>query len=374
MELLKRRDPAHDLLIPYINETQSMMNEAISLFDKTAVCQIVPAVDLGFPHDVIRIAGGFATGMFVEWRCNVPFIPIDTTVNIDTSSIFELEEDVSDDINELDFEKLRDKMSESSYLFNFHKGNHFISFCHSTETDKPLLIIHSNEKEFKYQFNGLMPVRGNWFMDDVKIFQKGERYLRYITGQKAELFTDMAKMLEEYNFIRHRFVANLIVGNKTKIISQKDHNHYFMPTRKSVAIGCFPVTYGDEVPIFSKLGRDIFIFKPEKGGENILTSLNSNKEYLLTPHGWGKTCEKDIEFCINYTTNEFDLSGDKYKIEPLVSLGKDKRLQIREFDTNPNNENSLFVQMRKSCPGIVVDRIVQKCSYSQFGFNRHTSI
>jgi hypothetical protein len=373
MKLIKRHDPAQDLLIPFVKETESIMTEILLQLDKTAKCQIIPAVDLGFPHDVIRIAGGFATGLFVEWKSNVPFIPIDTTINIDTSTVFELEDDIAIDINESDFENLKAKMTESSYLFNFHKGNHFISFCHSTATNKPLLIMHSNEKEFKYQYNGLMPVNGNWYMDDVKVFHKGKRYFRYLIGNKAELFIDIAKMLEEYNSIRHRFVANLVIDGRTKIVSQKDDNHYYMPTRNSVAIGCFPVVYGKEVPIFSKLGNDIFVFKPEKGGTNIVTSINDNQKYLLTPHGWGKTCEENITFSFDYNKLLFDLSGVQYKIEPLISLGKDKRLQIRKFSSNPQDNDSLFSQMSESCPGVVTDKIIQKCSYSQFGFNRHSN-
>jgi len=371
MKLLNRSDPAHDLLLPFIKETEDLLLEALRIYDKNAECRITPAVDLGFPHDVVRIAGGFPTGAFIEWKCNQPFIPVDTTVNIDTSSVFYLEDDISNDIDSLTFEVLKKKMEDSSYLFNFHKGNHFISFCKTEKGNKPLLVIHSNEKEFKYQFNGLMPVKGNWFMDDIKVLKRGNRYVRYLVGKKANLFIDIAKMLEDYNIIRHRFIAELIIGNKTKILHQIDDHHYYMPTRDSVAIGCFPVKYGNEVPIFSKLGRDIFFFKPEHGGSNEISLLHNGDNVLLTPHGWGKTCQENIVFTIDYENESFELSGVKYNIETLVSLGKDNRLTIREFSSNPHDPDSLFSQMKDNCPGQVIDRIQQQCSYTQFGFNKH---
>jgi len=371
MKLLNRSDPAHELLMPFIKVTEDLLLEALKNHDKNAECRITPAVDLGFPHDVVRIAGGFPTGAFIEWNSSLPFIPVDTTVNIDTSSIFYLEDDISNDIDHSTFEILKKKMEDSSYLFNFHKGNHFISFCKTKKENKPLLVIHSNEKEFKYQFNGLMPVKGNWYMDDIKVHKKGNRYIRYLIGKKAELFSDIAKMLEEFNIVRHKFIAELIIGEKTKILNQIDDHHYYMPTKDSVAIGCFPVKHGHVVPIFSILGRDMFIFKPELGGTNEIKLLNNGENILLTPHGWGKTCQKGITFSIDYEHESFELSGVKYKIETLVSLGKDNRLTIREFASDPQDSNSLFSQMKDNCPGQVIDIIIQQCSFTQKGFNRH---
>ncbi len=369
--LINRQDNAHDLLLPFIQETEEMLSKALKTLDSTAECVITPAVDLGFPHDVIRIAGGFATGIFVEWKCNVPFIPVDTTVNIDTSTIFYLDDDITDILNEKDFENLRNRFEESSYVFNFHKGNHFISFGISEKNNKPVLVIHSNEKEFKYQYNGLMPVETNWYMPDVKTFSHNNRYIRYLSGQKAELFIDIAKMLEEYNIIRHRFVASLLIDKKTKIIEQVDKHHYYMPNRNSVAIGCFITNKHEEVPIFSKVGQDIFLFKPESGGNNLIKTIIEKEEKYLVPHGWGKTCNDDISFKINWNTKKFNLSGREYDIKPLVSLGKDERLTIREFSSDPKNEKSLFQLMKNNCPGVVSDRIRQICSFSKHGFIRH---
>jgi hypothetical protein len=370
--LLKCRDPAHELLLPFIQITEKLLEQSLHTVDKNATCRILPAVDLGFPHDVVRIAGGFPTGCYVEWNSSVPFIPIDTTVNIDTSSIFVLEDDISEDVDERLFEKLKANLEKSSYIFNFHKGNHFISFGRYIDSNIPVLIIHSNEKEFKYQFNGLMPSDNNWYRDDVKILEKNGRYLRFLIGKSAELFIDIAKSLEEFNIIRHRFVAHLLTKGKTCIRNQEDHHHYFMPTRQSIAIGCFPVRTGTAIPIFSKPGRRISIFEAHQGGGNVIHKIKDEEYLVLAPHGWGKTCKPGTIFSIDYDRKKFTLSGRDYEIRTLVSLGKDERLELRNFsEGDENSPDSLFSLMKDHCPGIVKAQIRQVASFTKDGFMRH---
>lgn len=370
--MIRNGDLAHNLLIPFIKETENLLYQALKSINPNVSCRILPAPDLGFPHDVIRIAGGFPTGCLVEWDCPIPFVPIDTTVNIDTSSVFFLDDDISSIINENTFDWLRSKFYESSYIFNFDKGNHFISFGITTITNRPVLVIHSNEKEFKYQFNGLMPSENNWFSDKVHIFRGSNgRYIRYITGDTANLFVDLAKSLEHYNVIRHRFVAHLLTQSKAKIINQEDYHHYYMPTRQSVAIGCFPVESGMCVPIFSRPGRNITIFKPQAGGLNALGKLPSGNDLLLVPHGWGKTCIDDTSFSIDYEQGLFTLSGQKYEIKTQVSLGKDERLQLRNFCSNNFDGDEFFTQIADHCPGTIVEQIRQVVSFTKNGFERY---
>lgn len=370
--LLLRSDPAHNILIPFIQDTEQLMLKALTRFDANASCRIIPAVDLGFPHDVVRIAGGFPTGCYIEWKCETPFIPIDTTVNIDTSTIFELEDDISDQITVELFDKLQADFERSSYVFNFHKGNHFISFGRYRNTLSPVLVIHSNEKEFKYQFNGLMPTEDNWYHKEIKVEQSRDRYIRYIIGSSAELFIDIAKTLEDFNIIRHRFVAHLLTNNRTKILSQRDNHHYYMPDRNSIAIGCFPVQTGSIVPIFSRLGRDIAMFEVSVGGNNVIKKIDEQRDLVLVPHGWGKTCPVGTTFNIDFNAREFTLSGKKYEIRTLVSLGKDDRLELRNFaDGDENTPESLYSLMSHHCPGKVVQQIQQVASFSKYGFAFH---
>lgn len=372
--MLRSGDVAHRLLLPFIKETEELLLSALSSIDPNATCQIIPAPDLGFPHDVIRIAGGFPTGCLVEWNCSTPFVPIDTTVNIDTSSIFVLDKDVSLSISADLFEWLRRKFETSSYVFNFNKGNHFISFGRTATTDTPVLVIHSNEKEFKYQYNGLMPAEDNWFANQVQVLRHNNRYIRYIVGEAANLFVDLAQSLEQFNILRHRFVAHLLTQDRAQILSQEHHHHYYMPTRQSVAIGCFLVTVGTRVPIFSRPGRNIAIFVPSEGGANSLKTFSTSsfgEGTVLVPHGWGKTCVEGTCFAIDYDRRIFELSGRTYELRTLVSLGKDNRLQLRDFQSNDANQNGFFWEIAHHCPGAVVDQIYQIASFTKNGFERH---
>ena len=48
---------------------------------------------------------------------------------------------------------------------------------------------------------GLYPVKGNWYYDDIKTEydEESKRYLRYITGEKAKRFYDIASYLKKFN-------------------------------------------------------------------------------------------------------------------------------------------------------------------------------
>lgn len=358
-------DSTQSYLLEVLGETEELLGEALRTLDSNSKCQIIPAADLGFPHDVIRIAGGFATGCFVEWQCSEPFIPVDTTVNIDTSSVYKLETNIIDSITPETFQNLVDKLEQSSYINNFQKGNHFISFGIAVETDEPYLIIHSNEKEFKYQFNGLMPVDGNWFMDDVITHRKGSRYIRYLTGKKAQLFGEIAKSLEEYNIMRHRFIANF-VSDFCGIDYASDSHHYFMPTRSSVALGCFVAEPGDILPIFSAPGRDIHLYQVEGGGENSIQLINGGHSKLIVPHGWGKRAKSKPR--IEWQDKNLIVNDLVYPIKPLESLGKHPDLMLREYSTNLDDPNNYFSQISQYCPGKIILTIEQKVSFCRQGF------
>jgi hypothetical protein len=363
-------DNAQEFLVPYLQQSEQRLKSALRELDSTSECQIVPAADLCFPHDVIRIAGGFATGCVVEWRCSVPIIPVDTTVNIDTTSVFWLSDDISSQVDEDQFTRLQKHIeTESSYMWNFHKGNHFITFFRSRASGRPALVIHSNEKEFKYQFNGLMPVEGNWFMDSVKTFRYGDSsYIRLLIGPKAILFAEIASMLERYNIDRHRFIATVLLNSRCEVAEEYHKHHYYMPTSSSVAIGCFLCEEGETVPIFSQPGKDIHLFQATGGGNNKFRSLLGS-EFLLVPHGWGKTAAGPAHVSSN--GKQFTINDLTFDIKPQVSLGTHPGLIWRDFDEDPNSPNSLFKRMSHHTPGTVVDSLFQICGYCRGGFRRY---
>lgn len=361
---LKCGDHAQDFLIPYIAQTETLLRRALRKLDSTADCRITGAADLCIPHDVIRLAGGFATGCLVEWSCKVPVIPVDTTVNIDTSSIFYIDGDISDQFTSERFADLIEvTTSGSSYVWNFNKGNHFISLCRRRSDGGLALIFHSNEKEFKYQTNGLIPVLGNWFWDDIETFNEGDRYMRLLVGANATHFAAVAKMLEEFNIQRHRFFALQLCRKFASIESEQHDHHYFMPSSTSVAMGVYVCSPNDVVPVFSKPGGAIPMFQATAGG------LNSNGEKLLVPHGWGKTSKCPLS--IHISDGRLVVNGKPFNIAPRESLGDHPDLSLREFTNDPLSEGSFFDEISQSCPGKVVDVFDQLISYSKIGVCDH---
>lgn len=371
-ELIIVGDHAQQYLIPHIRRTEILFREALRTLDPAADCVITAAADLCLPHDVIRIAGGFATGCVVDWSCSVDVIPVDTTVNIDTSSIFWLDDDPYARFDSGRFETLRAAIeTDSSYEWNFHKGNHFISLVRSRKDGRSALMIHSNEKEFKYQLNGLMPVGGNWYMHDVVVFRRGSSYIRLLVGNKAAVFHKLAMDLEPYNINRHRMIATMLLDGIANIDGEYHKHHYFMPTKTTVAIGCYLCHPGEVVPVLSRLGEDIHMFKCESGGQNGIT-LHDGTKWLLVPHGWGKTATDPVE--VVYDEMLFTINGQTFPVLPKATLGIHPGLVVREFDPDPKSPLSLFSMISTHTPGAVVDTLEQRCSYTKAGFQTHSAI
>lgn len=366
--LICRQDHAQGFLLPYLRETERLFLSALSSLDSSARCRITPAADLCIPHDVIRLVGGFATGVLVEWKCDAPAIPVDTCLNIDTTSIFYLNHDLGAGFCRERLSEIQKAIEEqSSYEWNLHKGNHFISACKRLSDGRPAIVIHSNEKEFKFQFNGLIPTYENWFFSDLHTAGRPDRPLRLLIGKKATLFERMATMLEPYNIIRHSFIAELLCGKEVRFEEEYHKHHYFMPYSGVIAMGCYLCDPGETVPILSRPGRNIDFFRPERGGKNDLTLLNGKKT-LLVPHGWGKTSREPISMEIE--SGSLIFNGLSFRIAPQVSLGKHPLLVTRDFSDNIADPDSFQNQIAPTCPGRVVDSLKQLAWFNKDGFTR----
>lgn len=336
--------------------------------DKKSSCEIIPLYDFGFPHDVIRIAGGFPTGIFLKWECKIPFLPIDTTVNVCSTTIFELDSDILENISEEFIYKFKDKIDKSEYKYNFDRGNHFISFCESTTTHKNYLILHSSAAEFKKGFSGLYPVEDNWFCNDIKVFHENDRYIRYIVGSKAELFWQMANQLINFNQVRHRFFGEVIVDGLCKILNEKIFHHYYMPTNQSVAIGCHLVKQNEIFPFLTYPGHPIFFIKILKSTENKI--LLNEKSFHLLPHGWGKESKIKPIIKVDYFKKEFILNELKFPINSYESLRNHPDLQLRKFSINPYEKNFFFNLIKDKIKLKIIDTLNQKISISKLGLKR----
>lgn len=360
-------DLAQVFLMPYLEATETLFRKALKTIDGDADCRILPAADLGIPHEVTRLAGGFATGCFVDWQCKTPVIPVDTTVNVDTSSIFLIRDDISRVFNSVAIADLVEFTTNTSYVWNFNKGNHFISFARRRSDGHFALILHSNEKEFKYQANGLVPVPGNWFTGDLKTWTDGDRYIRLLIGDKATHFALVAKMLEDFTVLRHRFFALQLCGSSTRVVNESHSHHYYMPTASSVALGVYLCREGEVVPVFSRLGHAISLFRAEAGGENSVQTASG--ERLLVPHGWGKTSR--VPMNVRIGSSDISVNGRAYPIIPKASIGNHPDLDVRDFSTGDNRSSTFFDKIAHWCRGTVVDEFDQLMSYSSAGVVDH---
>jgi hypothetical protein len=349
-------------LLEHLAQTELLLRRELRKIDSTADCEVIAAADLGIPYDAIRLSGGFATGCFVQWHCRVPVVPIDITMNIDTSSVFWVSESARDWFTKKNLLTVREKIERGTgYEWNFDESNHFIVLAREQSTKRLAIIIHSNEREFKNQYNGLCPTDNNWFANDIVVSDNGR--LRLLVGRPAEIFISTAHMLGPYNIVRHRFVLHELLSGLGQIEDELHIHHYYMPSESSAALGCYVVPPGQRVPIFSQLGKPIIMYEGHTDGPNIVRI--EGQEKCLIPHGFGMGLDRPLHLIIH--RDEFEFQGSIYPRRPRVSLLNDPSVVRREF---PSVEAFLDA-LTPVCPGELVGTFRQVRSLSRLGFRYH---
>lgn len=314
-------DDAQKVLLPYLQVTNNLFTKAIKKHDSSenSYSIIFPSLDLGFPNNVQRLAGGFATGMLITWKCGTDIVPIDATVNVCSSSVFRLN-NFDPTILETNFKKYLNESifleasNNKGYSFSFSSGNHFFMIA-KDKGDNYYLVLHSSANELKNSFMGLYPVEKNWYSSKIKhLTDKNNRYIRYLKDDDARNFITMAHNFESYNEQIHRWLSKKINNDKEcewEIIK----HHYYMPTDSSIAIGTFAEKPGTVVPIFSMPGKPIYLFRI--GDNNWTIDLGAQKgRVCLVPHGWGQNIKnvKSIKISNDYKRLILQLDKD-YEFE-----------------------------------------------------------
>lgn len=286
-------DSTQKLLLPYVRETERLLNEMVQKYDNEAIARIYPSLDIGVPNNVLRLAGGFATGMLVVWKCGTPIVPIDTTVNVCSSSYYQFDPaalkgtPIKDFFNEAKINSIiNDGSKKEGLAFSFNTGNHFLLLCKNKATDMYYLVLHSSAKQFKDTYLGLYPKPNNWYAGYIKTYRdkKSNRYIRYLKDAEAEQFIGIARMLNRENEDIHNWFARKFC-DEIHFTKHKTYHHYGMPTDYSIAIGTYVIDEKDIVPIFSKEGYPICMFRPNKNMWSI--ELEGKTKYIV-PHGWGQ--------------------------------------------------------------------------------------
>ena len=295
-------DSTQKNILQHLEVTETLLGKVASKLsncDKRATIYSMP--DLGIAQNGTRMLGGFYTGACYTWDSDVPFIPVDATVNVCGTAVYKLNKNIT---NEEFIERLNHVINDRSiylkflntylpkdilnsidindsfkFFWNYNKGNHFVIFAESDGTGEleegQYMVVHASAIEFKkdnLQY-GLYPVKNNWFYDDIQIEYDAEhkRYIRYITGEKAKRFYNIVNFLKDFNKIRNRFFCQSVLSDLfgKEIINI---SHYGMPTINSICIGCQWEQL--DYTLLTAPGNDIFLVHPD------LNSNNQNASWL----------------------------------------------------------------------------------------------
>lgn len=356
--------------------TEKLLARAVSKesgSEQSAQITLMP--DLGIPFSVSRMFGGFATGALYEWESTVPFVPVDATVNVCSVSAFRTDREFTSlsEFNESVNRAKRKTTTASSYLWNYDSehGNHFITYGdvdggQGIKSGK-YLVLHSSACEFKKQSNGLYPASGSWFEDRIRVCEDAEsgRHIRYITGASAERFHRQARLLEEFNRLRHQYFAELLLGARHCLEEVINIPHYGMPSANSIAIGCQWLDATQQYLLLTAPGMPLYFIDPARGGRN--RGKGERGEFVLQPHGLGVRYSGRLE--MGYEASGLLLNGKRYM--PGSSLKGDTNLEIRGSKISELDE--CVERILSQCPGRVSASIRPLYSYPDSSRSEHTA-
>ena len=388
---LSLNDCTQENIIEHLKNTEKLLKTVatkLSKEEKDAKIYVMP--DLGIAQNATRMLGGFYTGACYTWDTDVPFIPVDATVNVCGTAIYKLNKSISNEefINRLN-NILNDRKSyldiankhlplevlktidindASKYYWNYTNGNHFIIFAESDGEygleKGQYMIVHASAIEFKkdnLEF-GLYPVKGNWYYDDIKTEydEDSKRYLRYITGEKAKRFYDIATYLKDFNKIRNSYFCKAVLGD----LLQKEViniSHYGMPTNNSICIGSQWEQL--DYALLTAPGNAIYLVHPKLNLNNTFALDNIN--ITLTPHGCGVKMNNSADKIEYLDKNTLKVGNNIFSLGNSVNIGID--VSVRTNGMNEEELDTYILNILKQCPGTVYGKLKQRYAKTKSG-------
>ena len=311
-------DTTQKVLLPYIYETKLLLDAAISQYDKNGYANIIPALDLGFSYNVGRLAGGFTTGMVVDWSCEVPFVPIDMTLKECSGSVIELGniENPLKYFSAKNVTEALEKLKNSGFLFNFNSGNHFISLF-KDKKEIYYLVVHSGDDGYRNSEKGVYPVESVWYEKEIKtVYNRDKtRYLKYLVDSAAQRFIDFA-LLNRANVENfHITLADRIFPHLNNNFICNTYQHYGLHSEHTAVLGTGLVCRDSVYPIFSNQGLPIVIASPSRDMWSIEIDKN---EYYVFPHGWGQEIKGVTSVYNNLNSGCFNIEVEKSLISEKI--------------------------------------------------------
>ena len=378
-------------ILKHLKTTSKLLSKVGTKLSETQKESMIYAMpDLGIAQNGTRMLGGFYTGACYSWNSDVPFVPVDTTVNVRGTTVYKLNQNIT--VQE--FQKRLDNVMQNrdtylkytsthlpsqildsidleradKFYWNYNVGNHFAILAEQNDDNSELtegqyMIVHASAIELKKDNlkYGLYPVEGNWYYDDIKtIYDDNEnRYLRYIYGKKAVQFAELASMLQKINKDRNRYFCKTVLGELAgeEVINL---SHYGMPTNNAVCIGC--QWEQEDFTLLTAPGNDIFLVHPNVTAPNTI-DLN-NKKITLTPHGCGVMLKNSSD-TIKYLNDGILIGNKHFKKGESINIGNDVSVRTNNIDSKHVKQHIETVLDR--CPGTIYGQMHQLFARTKYG-------
>jgi hypothetical protein len=384
-------DSTQKEILKHLETTSKLLSKVATGLSETQKETMIYAMpDLGIAQNGTRMLGGFYTGACYSWDSDVPFIPVDATVNVCGTTVYRLKHKIS--VQE--FKKRLDSVMENretylkyaathlppqildsidleradKFYWNYNIGNHFVILAEQKEENSELpegqyMIVHASAIELKKDNlkYGLYPVEGNWYYNDIQtVYDEQEnRYLRYIYGKKAVQFFELANILQIINKDRNKYFCKTVLGELAgeEIINL---SHYGMPTNNAVCIGC--QWEQDDFTLLTAPGNDIFLVHPDLFSKN--TIKLKDKQITLTPHGCGVRLKNSSD-TIEYLDNGILIGNKYFKKGESINIGNDVLVRTNGMYSEQLKQHIKNVLDR--CHGTIYGQMHQLFARTKYG-------
>lgn len=360
-------------ILEFLGITEKMISDVTSqLSNSPKKTQIYCMTDLGLAANTVRMMGGFFTGICITWDCDVPFVPIDSTVNVCGVCAYKLK-------NAITIEEFKNRVEntfncDKTYDWNYNRGNHFCTLCYcdgKQNLEKGYyIVVHASAAEYKKgNFEeGLYPEKDNWYYNAIKTYTDPEtgRYLRYLDGKYAKKFWNIAHFLENFNAKRNEyFIKKTFDG----LIDKKILNiqHYGMPSEHSICIGCH---WKDGMyALLTAPGEDIYFVNPLFSEKNRF--IHDKMNFTLSPHGLGtKVPNKNAN--IKISKDNIKIGENSFKGSQILDIDVD--IKIRGTDEGDKKISETVNDILDIYPGEIQGKMKQIASITKRGFKVYEEV
>lgn len=360
-------------ILEFLETTEKLISDVTSqLSNSNKKAKIYAMSDLGLSYDAVRMMGGFFTGTCTIWDCDVPFVPIDVTMNVCGVCAYRLKQGITPN----EFKSLVEDTFENdkTYNWNYTKGNHFCTLCYCDGKhnlkEGYYIVVHASASEYKEgnMEEGLYPEKGNWYYDHIKTYIDPEsgRYLRYLDGEYAKKFWELSHFLEKFNTERNEY---FIENTFKDLIDEKILNiqHYGMPTQHSMCIGCH--WKEGMYALLTAPGEDIYFINPKESNLNRFT--HDNSKFTLSPHGLGlKVPNKSDNIIIS--KDNIVIGNTSFKDGDGLNIDVDAR--IRGTVEGDKKISETVQDILNIYPGEIQGTLQQVASFTKRGFKIYKEI